>query len=223
MIEKQKTYLKFFTLSTAIITILFLAAVFIFIRLVEEIIFEKEVLFDNKVLNSISESMTSKKLTSIMSFITYFASALFLQVSYCVLILYFIFRKNYHTSIQVGIIGLGGFIITYFMKLAFHRLRPTNPLIEPLQNFSFPSGHATSAFIFYGLLSYLIWKSNFKLKYPAIILLLSFSILIGFSRIYLRLHFPSDVLAGFCIGFSWLIIIISVIEKLKYKQSIYKF
>jgi membrane-associated phospholipid phosphatase len=89
--------------------------------------------------------------------------------------------------------------------------------MEPLKNFSFPSGHASSGFIFYGLLAYLIWKTNIPRAYKLIIatLLILLSLLIGFSRLYLRMHYPSDVIAGFCNGFAWLILSIVLLERLK--------
>ena len=108
------------------------------------------------------------------------------------------------------------------MKLFFQRVRPPDPLIAPLQNFSFPSGHATSAFIFYGLLAYLIWKTDLNRTYKYLIatVLIIFSLLIGFSRVYLRVHYPSDVVAGFCIGFSWLVVTISLFTRLKKKADV---
>lgn len=109
----------------------------------------------------------------------------------------------------------------HFMKLSFHRLRPPNPLIDKLVNFSFPSGHATSPFIFYGLLTYLVLKTEIpKLhKYTIAIILILFSLLIGFSRIYLRVHYLSDVLAGICIGFAWLFLAVWLFEKLKKRSE----
>ena len=105
--------------------------------------------------------------------------------------------------------------------MSFRRVRPPNPLIDGLENFSFPSGHATSAFIFYGLLTYLVWKTEIPKLYKYIIgaILITFSLLIGFSRIYLRVHYPSDVLAGICIGFAWLILTVWLFERLKRKSD----
>jgi undecaprenyl-diphosphatase len=67
-----------------------------------------------------------------------------------------------------------------------------------LKNFSYPSGHATSGFIFYGLLVYLVWKTNIPKLYKWLTasILILLSLLIGFSRIYLRVHYASDVVAG---------------------------
>jgi undecaprenyl-diphosphatase len=90
-------------------------------------------------------------------------------------------------------------------------------LIGPLKNFSYPSGHATSGFIFYGLLVYLVWKTNIPKPYKWLTssILILFSLLIGFSRIYLRVHYASDVVAGFCIGLAWLALSIWLIEQIR--------
>ena len=136
------------------------------------------------------------------------------------MLIYLLF-KNWKRALEIAAIGIGGFVVNYLMKLSFHRLRPPNPLIDKLENFSFPSGHATSAFIFYGLLTYLVWKTRIPKFNKFIIgtMLISFSLLIGFSRIYLRVHYLSDVLAGICIGFAWLILTVWLFEKLKKKSD----
>lgn len=155
-----------------------------------------------------------------MKMVTYCASSTFLQIGYGMLAASYLLRKDWKRAMEIATIGLGGFVVNYVMKLSFKRVRPPDPLIEQLHNFSFPSGHATSAFIFYGLLAYLLWKTNLPkaLKLVFGILLILFSLLIGFSRIYLRVHYPSDVLAGFCIGFAWLLLTIYLFERLK-KQA----
>ncbi|MGI8599466.1 MAG: phosphatase PAP2 family protein, partial [Chitinophagaceae bacterium] len=146
----------------------------------------------------------------------------FLQIVYGLLVMGYLIKKNWKRAIEIAVIGLGGFVINYFMKLSFQRQRPPDPLIEPLQNFSFPSGHATSGFIFYGLLVYLLWKSKLKQVYKYIFssVLIIIAIIIGFSRIYLRLHYLSDVVAGFCIGFAWLAVAIWMMERVKKKSDI---
>lgn len=133
------------------------------------------------------------------------------------LALYHLVIRNLKRALEIGVIGLGGFAVNYFMKLSFHRVRPPHPLIEPLSNFSFPSGHATSGFIFYGLLVYLIWKTGMHrpYKYLAGLVLIFFALLIGFSRVYLRMHYPTDVVAGFCTGVAWLSLSIALMEQLK--------
>jgi undecaprenyl-diphosphatase len=217
-----KSYFKKLPVGLLILLVLFAGAVFLFGFVAHEVLGEKEETVDLWVFNFMSEYVVNNSLTRFMKAVTYFASARFLQIAYAALfILYLIFR-DIKRAFEIAAIGIGGFLVNYFMKLSFHRLRPLNPLIEPLKNFSFPSGHATSGFIFYGLLAYLIWKTNISKtnKYVAATMLILFSVVIGFSRVYLRLHYSSDVLAGFCIGFSWLLLAIYLLERLKKKTSI---
>lgn len=187
-----------------------------------EVLWEKEDAADNRLFAFLLANIISDNLTGFMKGVTYFASATFLQIAYGALVLLYLFFKNWKRVLEIAAIGIGGFVVNYFMKLSFHRLRPPNPLIDKLENFSFPSGHATSAFIFYGLLTYLVWKTKLPKLYKYIVgtALILFSLLIGFSRIYLRVHYPSDVLAGFCIGFAWLSLTVWLFERLKKKSDI---
>lgn len=184
---------------------LFIAALLLFVFVAHAVLWQQEEAADQYVFRLLSAHVVANSRTGFMETVTHFASATFLQVAYGVLVLWYLVRRDLKRALEIAAIGLGGFVVNYVMKLSFQRVRPPNPLIEPLHNFSFPSGHATSAFIFYGLLAYLLWKTNLPkpLKIIAGIVLLLFSLLIGFSRIYLRLHYFSDVLAGFCIGFAW--------------------
>lgn len=198
---------------------LFAGALFLFTYTAHEVFAENEENVDDAVFQFIANHLTNPALTSFMKAVTYFASARFLQIVYGLILVFYIVRKHFKRAAEIAAIGIGGFLVNYFMKLLFHRLRPLHPLIAPLQNFSFPSGHATSGFIFYGLLSYLLWKTKLaaSFKYVVIVLLILFSLLIGFSRIYLRLHYPSDVLAGFCCGFAWLLITVYLFDHLEKK------
>lgn len=102
---------------------------------------------------------------------------------------------------------LGAQFSTSVAKLVFARPRPLMQ-IYPEDSFSFPSGHATVVVAFYGFLLYLIWKNwrNEKAKFAAALSLLSVMLLVGLSRIYLGLHFPTDVFGGYLLGATWLIL-----------------
>jgi len=217
----NKKYFKKLPLSLIILLSLFAAAIFFFVFIIHEVLWEKEDAADNRFFAFLSANVINDNLTSFMKGVTYFASAMFLQIAYGALVLLYLLLKNWKRALEIACIGIGGFVVNYFMKLSFHRLRPPNPLIDKLENFSFPSGHATSAFIFYGLLTYLVWKTKIPKLYKYIIgtILILFSLLIGFSRVYLRVHYPSDVLAGICIGFTWLILTVWLFEKLKKKSD----
>lgn len=127
------------------------------------------------------------------------------------LVLWF-WKKRFHiVALWTAIIG--SLIFNLAGKFLIHRARPENGVyVESL--FSFPSGHATLAAAFYGFLTYFLWRNLKSLKAKFNILSASFSliILIGFSRLYLGVHFLSDVAAGFLLGLLWLIIGISISE-----------
>jgi membrane-associated phospholipid phosphatase len=92
-----------------------------------------------------------------------------------------------------------------------------DPVFEAARGFSYPSGHAMSAMTFYGLLIYIVWQKieNKVFRWTLIILLTSIVFLIGFSRVYLRVHYASDVLAGFSVGIIWLVISLWVMGKIE--------
>jgi len=202
-------------LRLLVMLLLFLGAATLFLFIVNEVLMEKEVAVDNAVLQYLSTHVVSPRLTGFMQTVSFFASALFLQIAYGIIVLIFLFQRKYAFAILTAFTGVGGFIISYILKISFHRSRPAHPLIDPLLTYSFPSGHATSAFIFYNFLGYLLWKIDLSktIKIIGVIVLFLFPLLIGFSRMYLAVHFFSDVVAGFCVGLIWLLVIILTFEK----------
>jgi membrane-associated phospholipid phosphatase len=204
-----------------LLLILFILSLSGLFFITHNVFLENEKQLDHRVFHYMSAHVIKPDLTLFMKEVTYFASARFMQIVFGSLALLYILLKDYKRSGEIAVIGIGGFLINFFLKLFFQRVRPPHPLIEPLTNFSFPSGHATSGFIFYGLLVYLIWKSSMPkaLKYFAAFLFPAFALLIGFSRIYLRLHYTTDVIAGFCIGLAWLSLSIWMMERLKKKAE----
>ncbi|HEX6922907.1 MAG TPA: phosphatase PAP2 family protein, partial [Bacillales bacterium] len=92
----------------------------------------------------------------------------------------------------------------------FQRQRPEIHRLIEVTGYSFPSGHAMGSFVFYGMLGYffiLFLKSEY-LKAGSTLLMAGLIFMIGFSRVYLGVHYPSDVLAGFAAGGAWLTICI---------------
>jgi undecaprenyl-diphosphatase len=108
-------------------------------------------------------------------------------------------------------------------KFIFHRARP-GVAIYPENSFSFPSGHATIAVAFYGFLTYALIRSSKKWKRKINIFFVGFILifLIGFSRLYLGVHYFSDVWGGYLAGAIWLIIAISFSEYFSYKKVKYE-
>lgn len=211
----KSSLLKIISLRLAIALGLMLIALCVFWFIIHEVILEKEDNVDKAVLDFLSHYI-HPRLIGFMNAITFLASSKFLIAGYAILIGWQVFvQKNKLIALNVTAIGTTGILLVLVFKKYFHRKRPINPLTDVLQDYSFPSGHTTSGFIFYGLLIYLIWKSNINLSFKYILSLLLFllTITIGISRIYLRMHYPSDVIAGFSLGLLWLLFAIFCLEK----------
>jgi undecaprenyl-diphosphatase len=114
----------------------------------------------------------------------------------------------------------GSPILNYLLKVFFQRARPDlNRLIE-IGGYSFPSGHAMNAFTFYGILTFLLWR-HIPVRRGRTVLLLFSTILIlaiGISRIYLGVHYPSDIIGGYLAGSFWLAVSIWVFQRYKERQ-----
>lgn len=116
-----------------------------------------------------------------------------------------LYKKEKDKALFIAFTIGGGAFVGYAMKYLFHRLRPENGLIEAT-NYSFPSGHAMTATIFFMLTLYIFGKEikNRVRKFVFIAANVSLLLLAGLSRLYLNVHWLSDVVAGFMLGLAWL-------------------
>ena len=157
-----------------------------------------------------------------MQFFTFLGTHLFLIPANLMLIAYFLFiKKHKWYSIKIPAIALSSLGLMFLLKHIFYRQRPDVPLLFEAKGLSFPSGHALMSITFYGLIIYMIFK-NIKspsLKWTLISLLILLIIIIGFSRIYLRVHYASDVIAGYCVGFLWLVFAVWLLNKIEYQSK----
>jgi undecaprenyl-diphosphatase len=155
---------------------------------------------------------------NIMSFITFLGNHQFLIPANLILIFYFLLvKKQTWFSIRVITIAISSLLLMLLLKQLFQRKRPLSPLLKAAKGLSFPSGHAIMAVTFYGLLIYILQQSITVdwLKWFVTVLVIILIILIGFSRVYLRVHYASDVAAGFIIGLLWLLISLAVLKWLE--------
>jgi membrane-associated phospholipid phosphatase len=168
------------------------------------------------------KAFTSDANTHIMVFFSFLASQYFLIAANALLGLYFlVLRKDKWSCIRVVAISLSSYCVMSLLKLYFHRARPMHPVHNAASGYSFPSGHALSAMTFYGVLIYLVARHirNRTVKWVLTILLAGMILLIGLSRVYLRVHYGTDVLAGYCFGFIWLMISLWGLNKLEHRQA----
>lgn len=169
---------------------------------------------DSAVYSAVS-SLTCKPMTIFFKFITMLCET---EVILILLALLFIFMKNKKLAsyivINTGLCAL----LNQILKHIFRRIRPVGIALIEQGGFSFPSGHSMIALAFYGYLIYLIQKSKLSntLKTIFTILLGIVILLIGISRIYLGVHFASDVLAAYCLSAVFLVIVIYIERKKKF-------
>lgn len=203
------------SLNVLVVSVLFLLALFAFGFLAHEAISGNETSFDEGAFAFFAAHSTSG-LIDVMRVLTFFGSFYFIFPAYILLIIFLSIKHKRTEAINIAIVGITSTALMFGLKEFFHRQRPTLPLLKTLTNFSFPSGHALCSFIFCSVLVYLTWKGrmNNAWKWILSVLFLLFSITIGISRIVLRYHYASDVLAGFCLGFAWVILSLWLERKL---------
>lgn len=160
----------------------------------------------------IVENLRSDFLTPVMKFITMLGSS-YVIIGIAVLSFIVLFNKRWSILISLNLIF--AFLLSQGLKFVIQRERPFGYHLIIEKGFSFPSGHSMVSTAFYGFIIYLIYRncqSGMK-KYISITLLSILIVLIGISRVYLGVHYMSDVIAGFFISISYLILYIKVINQ----------
>ncbi|WP_139489435.1 phosphatase PAP2 family protein [Brevibacillus dissolubilis] len=169
-----------------------------------------------------ARSIEAPWLTDLLSGITFLGGSGFLLPG-GILLLIVLFIKGYRleTWTLLGTMGLGE-LLNEALKEWFARHRPSGVnLIELPDSMSFPSGHAMFAVVFYGFITYLLWRLMVKQaggRAALLIISLPFIFSMGFSRVYLGVHYPSDVLAGYLVGTAWMLITIYTYQSLSAAQ-----
>lgn len=180
---------------------------------IAEDVFHKEIMMKDIIgYKLVSTFLISDFATPIAKFITNFGGAIFLIIATIIL---FILIKNKKIGFSIILNLAVVTILNQLLKNILQRPRPTEFRIVEETGFSFPSGHSMVSMAFYGYLIYLIYRyvKNKYLKWILIVLLSILICTIGISRIYLGVHYTSDVLGGFLISISYLVIYISAVNK----------
>lgn len=163
---------------------------------------------------SLITRMMSTNTTAVMIFISYLGSAITLIT---LSIAFIMLLKNKKNASYIVLNLTLVFLLNRILKVIVERPRPSILRLVVEDGYSFPSGHAMVSMGFYGFLIYLIWMNikNKKVKYPLVIFLSLLILFIGISRIYLGVHYFTDVIGGFIIAIIYLVIFIKFIYKRK--------
>ncbi len=216
MKERLYKLLKRVPAEILVIALAFLLSLLAFSFIAHEAVYEREDVFDQAVIRFFA-AHASAGFIAVMKIITFFGSTTFLFPAYIVLIVRYITAKNYQTAVEIAVIGITSTSLMFGLKQVFHRQRPQLPILQGISGYSFPSGHALSSFVFCSILIYLLRKEQWTdvLKNLLTALLLLCAILIGLSRIVLNVHYATDVMAGFCLGFAWVIIAFAILRQFR--------
>jgi membrane-associated phospholipid phosphatase len=212
----------YFTIGIALI--LFVIGLKIFIELADELA-ENELGNFDETISSFVVSFRSDTLTPYFKFMTEMGDRIaYIVISVALGVYFFVRHKNWKFIAQTIIVLLLSTLTNILLKSVINRARPAHEHLVEVNTLSFPSGHSMSAMAFYGFLMYLTVVSKIPLPIKIILAtLLVITILsIGISRIYLGVHFPSDVAAGFIGGLIWVtfcIVVFNIMSLLRKRKT----
>lgn len=211
---------KSISLGVLVALFSFLGAVFIFGAIAHEVLGEKEEQFDLEVFRFL-KNVTNDNLVGLAKALSFFGSQYFLIPAYVLIVIFLFIARMRSIAIDVMIIAVSSTALMFLIKNIYRRHRPGLPLLRELNSYSFPSGHALDSFIFCSILIFLVWQTKRRAlwKYILAAILLLFSLSIGASRIVLRYHYASDVIAGFALAFAWVIFSFWILKKIKRKAG----
>jgi undecaprenyl-diphosphatase len=211
-------------IATIIAIIFFVIGLQVFVELTDELAENELADFDDQITNAVI-SFRSEGLTSFFEFVTHLGDRYAYIIITVALALFFWFRfQNWKFIIQTVSVLILASLSNIGLKQVINRARPTLEHLVYVNTLSFPSGHSMSAMAFYGFLIYLCLRYNvtLSLKIFLVVLLCLLIVSIGLSRIYLGVHYPSDVAAGFMGGLIWVTlcaIVLNVIELWRKKKG----
>jgi len=216
-LKKSIGYFEISVIEFITAAMILLLALFLFSFIADEMVIENENHFDTIVYNHLA-TYDSPFNTKAALFITNFGSGFFLIPAYLTILFICVKVKKYREASIIGIVASVSLLSGWLLKDIFHRARPSLPFISGAGGYSFPSGHSLGGFTISGLLIYILSKTSIQSykKWILSVLLFLFSIMIGISRIYLRVHFASDVMGSFLLTIVWLsltFILLETIEK----------
>jgi membrane protein DedA with SNARE-associated domain/membrane-associated phospholipid phosphatase len=207
-------------LTLSILTLSFFYVLALFAGVVEDLITADPIVAADIRIANLFVVFRTSSLTHVFTWITLLGKSqvilVFIGITAALL---WLWRKKYYI-LPLFIAVAGSEAFTYLGKLTFHRPRPATALYAE-NSFSFPSGHSTIAVAFFGFVAYLLmrsaksWNRKVNIFFATLLLVAA----IGLSRLYLGMHYVSDVWSGYLVGAMWLIIAVSFAEWLKHRES----
>ena len=185
--------------------VIVLICISIFVYLMQAVWGSRVLPIDTSGYGFVSKHFISNSLTPVMRLITQFGGTI-LMIVWALASLVLIKNKRIAISVVSNLVLIA--LLNNILKLIVRRARPTGFRLIAETGYSFPSGHSMVSMAFYGYLIYLIYKNvrNKKLRWTLITCFSLLILIIGMSRIYLGVHYTSDVFAGFLFSLGYLVI-----------------
>jgi undecaprenyl-diphosphatase len=206
---RKKRLLEFVSLSLLIGLATAVGTIIFFGWLADEVL-EGETRHFDDVTRAAVHQLASPAMTIAMRGISFLGSGLFLTCATAVIVIWFASRHWGREAKLLAITMAGASALNISLKLAFKRARPI-PFFDlfPPESYSFPSGHALTSCCFYGAFAAILTA---RIKSPRVrmivwILATTMFLLIGVSRIYLGVHYTTDVIAGFAAALIWILVV----------------
>jgi undecaprenyl-diphosphatase len=205
----KKRTLEFLTLSLALGITASIGSLIFFAWLSNEVL-EGETRHFDEVTRAAVHQVASPTMTGIMRGISFVGSSLFLTTITIVMVIWFLTHRWRREGWLLGITMLGAAVLNTTLKLTFQRARP-EPFFDLLapKSYSFPSGHSLASFCFFGALATVLTAriENKRINFVTWLVSGLMVLLIGLSRIYLGVHYTTDVLAGYAAALIWIAVI----------------
>lgn len=197
----KKGQIKYLLPAAILISVM---ALFVFGWIAEEMLEADTEKFDTIVRATI-HGWAAPGLTRLMKGISYLGSVVILGTLNLLAISLFYYYQRYRAAALIAITGVGAVGLDVVLKHAFHRARPESYFGTAPSSYSFPSGHALGSMCFYGALAAILSAQTRNRRARLWIWTIAAVLfgMIGFSRVYLGVHYPSDVIAGYCAGVVW--------------------
>ncbi|WP_142786462.1 phosphatase PAP2 family protein [Changchengzhania lutea] len=215
--------LGYYNVTLPYVVIVILALIFVvlginlFIELTDTLTTDQLSYYDDKVTDFVI-SHRSSGLTDYFTFVTRVGDVNgYIVVTIITAIITLVVLKKRKYMMQIGLVMVLSALSNLVLKRAINRARPTIEHLVTAETLSYPSGHAMAAMSFYGFIMYLFYKMKMNkfIKYAGMLIMAILILSIGVSRIYLGVHFPSDIAGGFIAGAIWVvfcILIFNIIE-----------
>lgn len=214
---------RFLKSTAALLAVSFIAALIVFGWLAEHVMAGGPIPFDAPIRHAAHE-FSSPALTLVMRILSVLGGP-FLVLMGILLLAEFLSDGRRRTALLFLVTMLGAVVLEETLKFVFHRPRPMPFFGPPVTSYSFPSGHALLSLCFYGSLAAIVSMREPRrhARFLPWVSALLLAAAIGWSRIYLGVHYPSDVLAGYAGAVIWVVAVISAdhfIRRYRARQSL---